>query len=192
MSLPNISISNRYGFTLIELSIVLLIIGIITSGILVGQDLIRAAEIRATVSQYEAIDLAVNTFKIKFNCLPGDCTNAGGIGFDPTSSGNDDKLIGECTYSVDCQDSSLDSEYINFWYQLGEAGLIPYNFPVWSMIAVTDAGVVSPATKMTPAYAALGHYGWAAVADIRYQSTLSPDLTLEPHNFLWGPTPCQI
>jgi hypothetical protein len=54
------------------------------------------------------------------------------------------------------------------------------------MVAVTDAGVVSPATKMTPAYAALGHYGWAAVADIRYQSTLSPDLTLEPHNFFVG------
>ena len=36
------------GFTLIELSIVLVIIGLIVGGVLVGQDLIRAAKIRAT------------------------------------------------------------------------------------------------------------------------------------------------
>ena len=64
--------SSNKGFTLIELSIVLVIIGLIVGGVLVGQDLIKAAELRATVSQKESYDSAVNTFRLKFNGLPGD------------------------------------------------------------------------------------------------------------------------
>jgi len=47
----NYSYSTDSGFTLIELSIVLVIIGLIVGAILVGQDLIKAAEIRSTISQ---------------------------------------------------------------------------------------------------------------------------------------------
>ena len=67
---------NRAGFTLIELSIVLVIIGLIVGGILVGQDLIRAAEVRSTVSQMEKYKSAVNTFRTKFDGIPGDMTQA--------------------------------------------------------------------------------------------------------------------
>jgi prepilin-type N-terminal cleavage/methylation domain-containing protein len=62
----------RAGFTLIELSIVLVIIGLIVGGILVGQDLIKAAEVRAQVSQIEKYNSAVNTFRSKFQAIPGD------------------------------------------------------------------------------------------------------------------------
>ena len=60
------------GFTLIELAIVLVIIGLIVGGVLVGQDLIRAAEVRAQISQIEKYNTAVNTFRVKFNAIPGD------------------------------------------------------------------------------------------------------------------------
>lgn len=60
------------GFTLLELSIVLVIIGLIIGGILVGQDLIRAAEVRSTVAQVEKYNSAVNTFRTKFDGIPGD------------------------------------------------------------------------------------------------------------------------
>lgn len=68
--------SCRHGFTLIELSIVLVIIGLIVSGILVGRDLIRAAELRADISGVEKFGQAINAFRLKYNCLPGDCANA--------------------------------------------------------------------------------------------------------------------
>jgi len=63
---------HQRGFTLIELSIVLVIIGLVAGGVLVGRDLIKASEIRATISQKIRYDTAVNTFKLKYNGLPGD------------------------------------------------------------------------------------------------------------------------
>ena len=71
----------NHGFTLIELSIVLVIIGLIVGGVLVGQDLIRAAEVRATVSQIEKYNTAVNTFRGKYNALPGDMNSANATAF---------------------------------------------------------------------------------------------------------------
>src|ERR1700735_2969244 len=73
------------GFTLIELSIVLVIIGLIVGGVLVGQDLIRAADVRAQISQIEKYQTAVNTFRGKYGYLPGDIKDpdASSFGFQP-------------------------------------------------------------------------------------------------------------
>jgi prepilin-type N-terminal cleavage/methylation domain-containing protein len=96
-------VDSKRGFTLIELSIVLVIIGLIVGGVLVGQDLIRAAYIRAQITQIEKFNAAVNTFYGKFQALPGDMNNqtalaygfstathngAGGVG-----AGNGDGII---------------------------------------------------------------------------------------------------
>jgi prepilin-type N-terminal cleavage/methylation domain-containing protein len=71
------------GFTLIEMSIVLVIIGLIVGGVLVGQDLIRAAYVRAQISQIEKFNTAVNTFYGKYQALPGDinASTAAAFGF---------------------------------------------------------------------------------------------------------------
>ena len=52
-------------FTLIELSIVSVIIALIVGGVLVGQDLIKVAQIRATITQYNNFLTATNTFQLK-------------------------------------------------------------------------------------------------------------------------------
>lgn len=67
---------NKKGFTLVELSIVLIIIGLIIAAIIVAQNLIKAAEIRAVVSDFEKIQTAYNVFKDKYRALPGDMTTA--------------------------------------------------------------------------------------------------------------------
>jgi prepilin-type N-terminal cleavage/methylation domain-containing protein len=64
------------GFTLIELSIVLVIIGLIAGGILVGRDLIHTAEVYKQIKQMQEYQVALNTFVLKYKCMPGDCTKA--------------------------------------------------------------------------------------------------------------------
>src|ERR1700722_19638100 len=73
------------GFTLIELSIVLVIIGLIVGGVLVGRDLIEAAAIRAQISQIEKYQTAVNTLRAKYEYLTGDMPDpaASACGFYP-------------------------------------------------------------------------------------------------------------
>src|SRR5271156_5113213 len=63
---------SRAGFTLIELSIVLVIIGLIVGGVLVGQDLIKAAQLRASITQITQLNTAANSFDRKYNGIPGD------------------------------------------------------------------------------------------------------------------------
>ena len=63
---------SRYGFTLIEMSIVLIIIGLLTAGILVGRDLVKSSEAQAQVSQIQKYQTAVHTFQTKFGGIPGD------------------------------------------------------------------------------------------------------------------------
>lgn len=69
------------GFTLVEMSIVMLILALLTGGILIGKEVIHTAELRATLKQLETFNLAYNTFQLKYNCLPGDCSNAYELGF---------------------------------------------------------------------------------------------------------------
>jgi prepilin-type N-terminal cleavage/methylation domain-containing protein len=64
------------GFTLIELSIVLVIIGLIVGGVLVGQDLITSASIRKQISQLSEVETSINVFRIKYDELPCDFSKA--------------------------------------------------------------------------------------------------------------------
>lgn len=60
------------AFTLIEVSIVIVIIGLIVGGVLIGSDLIKVAQLRKAVSQLQSYDIAAGTFRSKYDYLPGD------------------------------------------------------------------------------------------------------------------------
>lgn len=54
----------------------MVVLGLIVGGVLVGKDLIKAAEIRKVISQTDAIKTAIYTFRAKYNYFPGDIPNA--------------------------------------------------------------------------------------------------------------------
>lgn len=66
----------RNAFSLVELSIVLVILGLLTGGILAGQSLIRAAELRAVSTEYNRHFTAIQSFRNRYMALPGDMNNA--------------------------------------------------------------------------------------------------------------------
>lgn len=67
---------DQRGYTLLELSIVLIIVGLLAGGIMVGNELIHSAELRSVVTDYEAYTSAVSNFRQKYRALPGDMRDA--------------------------------------------------------------------------------------------------------------------
>lgn len=141
--------NKKSGFTLIELSIVLVIIGLIVGGVLVGQDLIRASEIRATVAQVEKYNSAVNTFRTKYNGLPGDIpqSEAGAFGlFQMTvattlAHGDGNGLIeGSGTAQT-----VPDGETLAFWRHMSDANLVD------GQLGTTGNSAIAPATGLVTA-----------------------------------------
>lgn len=64
--------SRQAGFTLVELAIVMIIIGLLIGGILKGQELITNARVTASVNQAKGVDAALSTFFDQYAGMPGD------------------------------------------------------------------------------------------------------------------------
>ncbi|MCY4325802.1 MAG: prepilin-type N-terminal cleavage/methylation domain-containing protein, partial [Betaproteobacteria bacterium] len=64
------------GFTLVEIAIVLVIIGLLLGGILKGQELIDTAKVRAIADRQSALKIAWFSFVDRYGAIPGDWDRA--------------------------------------------------------------------------------------------------------------------
>ncbi len=140
--------SRESGFTLVELAIVMIIIGLLIGGILKGQELIQNARIASTVAQLKGIDASVSTFRDSYQSLAGDMANAqtrlpncgnGGFCF----NGTGDSTIGTPVAPIDPNGAGAGAvaaanaagEPANFWKHLAAADLLngvnATNAPTW-------------------------------------------------------------
>jgi len=68
--------SQQSGFTLVEIAIVLVIIGLLLGGILKGQELINSAKAKSYASDFRTIQAALYGFQDRFKGIPGDLAGA--------------------------------------------------------------------------------------------------------------------
>lgn len=137
------------AFTLIELSIVLIIVGLLAAGVLVGRDLIRAAEVRAQVGQIEKMNTAVNAFRLKYNCLPGDCASAVSFGLG-VSNGDGENGNGNDQIENLFSGTTTNLEQSNFWYHLSGAQMIEGKYPVGLVPGVNSPTPRLPSRSVAP------------------------------------------
>jgi prepilin-type N-terminal cleavage/methylation domain-containing protein len=155
---------HEQGFTLLEMSIVLVIIGLIVGGILVGRDLINAAAVRAQITQIERYNTAVNKFHDKYGGLPGDLqvSLVNQFGF-PTDTATCDGSAGArdgngLIERNSVKKNQLFSEISLFWSDLSAANLIEGTFPNSGAPAITCGTPGLEALTMTPGTAYVGDY----------------------------------
>jgi prepilin-type N-terminal cleavage/methylation domain-containing protein len=154
----------EHGFTLIEMSIVLVIIGLIVGGVLVGQDLIVAAAERAQITQIEKLNAAVNTFKGKYGGIPGDLpvplatqfgfsVGANCAGAQGQRDGNG--LIDGYPGQPLLQGSG---ETAAFWGDISSANFIDGQFPNSGGAAFNCTGANASVMTATPGSSYVGNY----------------------------------
>lgn len=143
----------RKGFSLVELSIVLVILGLLVGGILAGQSLIRASELRSVQVDVQKYITAAHAFRDKYFGLAGDLANAESIW------GTADDCTGSYLYPATdlrtCNGTGegvlITVERYRAWQHLTNAGLlegrytgVPYN----SSSASMRGGVNIPNSKL--------------------------------------------
>lgn len=108
-----------HGFTLVEIAIVLVIIGLLLGGILKGQEMITQAKIKNVVADMSGVSAAMYGYQDRYKALPGDDSKAGGAGgrWTGAAAGDGDGIVsGKWTAGS--------TEAINFWDHLRHAGFI--------------------------------------------------------------------
>jgi len=139
--------SKKSAFSLIELSIVLIIIGLLIAGVTGGASLIKSSELRAAMSEARGYAVAVNGFFAQFNALPGDYKTAvNGSGTAGATNGANSKIE---YYALDAS-GSYNSESVIAWDQLIKTGTVDSTLSL-TLTAVGTAqvaGTQMPASKI--------------------------------------------
>jgi prepilin-type N-terminal cleavage/methylation domain-containing protein len=141
------------GFTLVEIAIVLVIIGLLLGGILKGQEMITQAKIKNVIADFSGVSAAYHGYQDRYRAIPGDDPNAGtrwAVAPAATSGTGNGVLGGAYNAAVDVAGDAGESR--RWWDHLRRAGFVsgsgtqqPFN-AVTGMIGVqTGDAAAGPA-----------------------------------------------
>ena len=107
----------QQGFTLVEIAIVLVIIGLLLGGILKGQEMITQAKIKNVVADFSGISAAYYGYQDRYRAVPGDDSGAGR--WSGAAVGNGNGVVEQAYNSV-----TADHESRLWWDHLRRAGFV--------------------------------------------------------------------
>ena len=140
------------GFTLVELAIVMIVVGLLIGGVLKANQLLNNAKVNATVSQVTSYQASINAFYDTYGALPGDMSSAqsripGCLEVDTfCRGGNGNAILGDLIVAAE-EDVSKFEETTQFWKHLTLAGLIADGVETDSNPDIPTWGVTHPTSK---------------------------------------------
>lgn len=151
----------KSGYTLVEMSVVLVIVALLIGGILSGKTLIRAAELRNTISQVDSFKQAIRHFRDQYGDFPGDFPTAiqlwgaadsgDGLGVDcrNVQSTNTSTCNGDGNGQINAATASA-NEQLRMWQHLTNSELLEGHFTgAYNGSGALAAGTNSPEAPVT-------------------------------------------
>ena len=148
--------SQQSGFTLVEIAIVLVIIGLLLGGILKGQELINSAKVKNIANDFRVIPTYIYAYQDKFKSLPGD----------------DSQVAIHVTGGTPGTGGTLGNGVIEGAWNAAETGTAESNI-FWQHVRLANvaAGPTTPAAGYAPINAVGGRIGVSSATAAQVQIT---------------------
>lgn len=178
------------AFSLVELSMVLVIMGVLIGAIFKGQELLDTAKIQSIVSDVQQIKMAINAYHDTYNAFPGDDAKASQRFGQDAVSGNGDGVIDE-------------TESANVWMHLYKAGDMASSSAPTSKLGGSYQVLSNPTEAMSGVWISLSNHGNGVLTPKQAQKIMtriddkgSSDQALQGHvqaaNGANGAAPCLV
>ena len=116
--MKHVNRTDQSGFTLVEIAIVLVIIGLLLGGILKGQEMITQAKIKNIVADFSGVSAAYYGYQDRYRAIPGDDPNAATRWTGAVAGGGNGQVGGKYNSQTVTDESRL------WWDHLRRAGFV--------------------------------------------------------------------